>query len=247
MAFALLSLATPAFFLGRWGEARADGERAVALVRQGPVTVRTSIPIIGIGALDLCEGKEASAVRYLEEALALTQRLGDLQYQRLTQSWLAEADLVRGQSAAAQARLEPLRGRPGELADDTLPMLPLLARAYLEQGNVAQAQATLDEGLSQAPPLHRLEFLRIQALLWLRQGQGQAAEAAVEEALGLCRGMGYLWAEAKVLFVFGQVYAAQGKSEPAREQYRSALTICAQLGEELYRPRIERALAALDP
>jgi hypothetical protein len=58
--------------------------------------------------------------------------------------------------------------------------------------------------------------------------------------------MPYPYAEAKALYVYGQLLVAKGEPGPAREQYWAALAICDQLGEGLYRPHIERALAVLE-
>lgn len=41
----------------------------------------------------------------------------------------------------------------------------------------------------------------------------------------------------------GPLTDVQGEPERAREKYRAALAICARLGEGLYHPHIERALA----
>jgi hypothetical protein len=54
------------------------------------------------------------------------------------------------------------------------------------------------------------------------------------------------YAEAKARYGYGQLYAAKGESEPAREQYRAALAILDRLGERLYAEHVERALAELD-
>jgi hypothetical protein len=73
----------------------------------------------------------------------------------------------------------------------------------------------------------------------------QEAEAALEETLALCRTLPCPYAEAKALAVYGQLHAARGEPERARERYMAARAICEQLGERLYRPQIERALAEL--
>jgi hypothetical protein len=58
--------------------------------------------------------------------------------------------------------------------------------------------------------------------------------------------MPYPYAEAKALYVFGQLHAAKGEQEQARKAYDASLAILNRLGEGLYRPHVERALTELD-
>jgi hypothetical protein len=70
--------------------------------------------------------------------------------------------------------------------------------------------------------------------------------AALEEALERARAMPYPYGEAKTLWVYGRLEAAHGDPATARERFIQALAICERLGEGLYRPHIERALAEVD-
>jgi hypothetical protein len=90
-----------------------------------------------------------------------------------------------------------------------------------------------------------VDVLRIQGLLAHRRGDRHKAGVALEESLALSRAMPYPYAEAKALYVYGQLHATKGEPEMAREKYAAALAICAVLGEGLYRPHIELALTAL--
>jgi hypothetical protein len=91
-----------------------------------------------------------------------------------------------------------------------------------------------------------VDALRIQARLCIRQQRWAEAEAALEEALSLCRAMPYPWAEAKALYVSGLLHKAKGEQEAARELLEAALAICARLGERLYAEQMEQALAGLE-
>ncbi len=57
--------------------------------------------------------------------------------------------------------------------------------------------------------------------------------------------MPYPYAEAKALYVYGLLEIARRDAERAREQLAAALSILNRLGEGLYRPHVERALAGL--
>jgi hypothetical protein len=93
--------------------------------------------------------------------------------------------------------------------------------------------------------LARVDILRIQALLEIRESRWQAAEHVIEEALALCHAVSHVYAEAKTLHTYGQLSAAMGDLTRARGHYEHALAICDRLGEGLYRTSIERDLRRL--
>jgi tetratricopeptide (TPR) repeat protein len=124
-----------------------------------------------------------------------------------------------------------------------------VACACLELGEVERATALLAECVAQAREwkysVLLADALRIQALLALRQGNRHDAAAALDEALMLARAMPYPYGEANILFVYGNLHAANGEVEQAREQYEAALAILGRLGERLYAEQVEHALAAV--
>jgi len=152
---------------------------------------------------------------------------------------------VAGDAAAAYARLEPLLDRLGLQERQVTPLLPLLAWAQLELDRDEQAAVTLAACHARRGRLWLVDALRVRAMLAMKQQQWQDAAASLDESLALCRAMPYPYAEAKALYVYGQFHTAKGEPDLAREQYHAALAICERLGEGLYRPHIERALAAL--
>jgi hypothetical protein len=56
----------------------------------------------------------------------------------------------------------------------------------------------------------------------------------------------YPYAEAKALWVYGQLEATRGDPAAARGRFEEALAICVKLGERLYCPHIERNLSDLE-
>ena len=86
--------------------------------------------------------------------------------------------------------------------------------------------------------------LCVQARLRISQQRWQEAQGALEESLVLCRTMPFPYAEAKALYVYGQLYKAKGEPEEAREQLEAALAILNRLGERLYAERVERTLSS---
>jgi tetratricopeptide (TPR) repeat protein len=130
----------------------------------------------------------------------------------------------------------PLLDRPGLEAYDVTALLPVLAWAHLELGEVAQAERALAEAIRRTRPEHlRLglgEALRVQAMLAVRQEYWEDAVQSLEEGLVLARNMPYPYAEARCLAVYGHLHAERGEPEAARERLDAALTIFRRLGAQ---------------
>jgi|GEM_PF-1097604 len=147
--------------------------------------------------------------------------------------------------------LKVLTGQ-GAAIDTTTPAGKLIfgifaALAEFERELIAErTKAGLAAARASGLQLILVDALRIQALIELRQRHWRVAEAALEGALQRTRAMAYPHAEAKALWVYGQLEAARGDTATARERFEQALAICDRLGEGLYRPHIEHAVAALD-
>src|SRR5258708_2187623 len=239
-----------AYYLGDWRRARDIRERARAVFQQLDMALLSSYPPLGLGWLDLVEGRVDEAERNLVEARAIAERSGGLQVLRLIEALLAERDLLNGQPAAARARLAPLFGR-GLLQERTrIELVVLLAWAAVELGMEAEAEEFVDDSVRSARE-HQIylvlpDALRVQALWAMCQHRWQEAENTLEEALALCRAMPYPYAEAKTWYVSGQLQAAKGEPEQARAAFTEALTLCNRLGERLYAEHIERELASLE-
>jgi transcriptional regulator with XRE-family HTH domain/tetratricopeptide (TPR) repeat protein len=242
--FTLAGWAEYHYFAGEWEPGRMYAERATALMSQVERT-GTYWALSALGMFDLAQGRDEDAEQYLGQAVALAMADGDLHFERMGHRLLAEHDLVAGHAAAAYARLEPLLDRPDMQELDAGPLLPLMALAALDLDRDEQAAATLAACKVRCGPLWLVDALRVEAVLHMKQAHWQEAEAALEETLALCRALPCPYAEAKALAVHGQLHAAKGEPERARERYMAARAICEQLGERLYRPQIERALAGL--
>ncbi|HYT34480.1 MAG TPA: tetratricopeptide repeat protein, partial [Ktedonobacteraceae bacterium] len=246
MAYLLYGRGLNAFALGEWQQARSDFERAATLVGSTGQFWYATYPPHGLGLLCLAEGRQEEAADYLAQALTLAQRNHDMQALCWVQGPLAEWDLLSGQPVAARVRLAPLLDAPGLMVSYSRESLALLPWAYLELGEVGQAQALLAQVLSIArqaqmgPTL--VQALRVQALVLSKQAHWEEAEHSLEEALTLCRGMAAPYAEAKTLYVAGLVSRERMEFEPAHQRFEAALKILEQLGERLYARSIEQLL-----
>jgi tetratricopeptide (TPR) repeat protein/transcriptional regulator with XRE-family HTH domain len=238
------------YLSGDWGRAKAYHQQAADAIRGVYLTYAAPFPLLGLGLLRLAEGKDEEASRLLQESSALAQSSGNLSAVRAAQAALAESDLLMGRAEQARDRLMPLLSdhRATEEAD-VIPLLPLLAWAYLEMNREDLAAKMVAEGLARASAMPHcvalLDALRVQAMLASHQHRWQEAKRSLEEALAESRARPCPYAEAKVLYVYGLFYTARRKSQPARERLEAALAICARLGERLYAERIEQALARL--
>ena len=235
-----------AFLTGDWTRARADLERSASLAREIGASWLTPWEL---GRLCLAEAKWEEASRYLEDCIATARQSGDLQALRLAQVTLAERDLLQGRPTAAYARLAPLLDRPGLEEWQVTELLPVLAWAHLELGEVELAADVASRAVGRARAQgHRLglvEALRVQGLVALRQERWDDAVRVLEEALSLARRIRYHYGEAPVLHVYGLLHARREEAEPARRRLEAALAICTRLSARLEAERIERVATTL--
>jgi hypothetical protein len=110
-------------------------------------------------------------------------------------------------------------------------LLPVLAWAQLELGQVDEAADTVGQALRRARPeemrLVLVEALRVQALIALRRGHVETAITSLEEGLALARAMPYPDAEVRLLQVEARLQARRGAAElavPAPEHAATAGT-----------------------
>jgi uncharacterized protein HemY len=203
------------------------------------------------GQLCLAEGQWDEAARSLEEACAQAERSGDLQALRPAAGLLAELKLLTARPEAARARLVPLLDRPGLEETDVTALLPVLAWAHLELGEVAQARDVVERAIRRTRPenlrLVLVDALRVQAMVAARQEQWEEAARAVEEGVALARSMPYPYAEARLMHLAGRLHAQVGKPEAARQRLAAALTIFQRLGARKDIEQVEHDLAAYAP
>jgi class 3 adenylate cyclase/tetratricopeptide (TPR) repeat protein len=257
------------YYAGRWGEARADLAAALATSRELHDSWTAAHPPALLALLAVAQAGETGggetgargatgsgvgsdeAEALLVQANALAERYDSTEVKRYLADALAERDVLAGHAERARERLLPLLDHPTQRELPVAPLLVLLAWADHALGRRAEAHAELDDALDRArthnlrPSLARGLVLRAQ--LAREQSRWSQAADALDESIALCRAMPYPYAEAKALYAYGQLYAAKGELEQARERYQAAQAILNQLGERLYTEHVERALAELGP
>jgi tetratricopeptide (TPR) repeat protein/transcriptional regulator with XRE-family HTH domain len=236
-----------AYVRGDWTQARRDGERALAVSNEvGPSWV-SPLPLIVLGLVGISEGRRDDASRYLEESITL-QIYGPAWWMLFAPSVLAERDLLEGQPERARARLAPVLAAADRDERDSALLLPAYAWAHLDLGDVAAAAAIVGRAIVRAHAkndrLALVDALRVQAMVASRQGRWTEAARALDEGIALARGMPYPYAEARLLYVHGQVSVYMGQPEPARERLEEALAIFRQLGARKDIEQCEQLLAA---
>jgi tetratricopeptide (TPR) repeat protein len=239
------------FYYGDWRRmrevfARADAMMQEADRRYGETWQSPDMPIYR-GIFALAEGREEESRPLLEAVILRIAPVTVAESVLDPTCRLAEADLLAGDAERARERIIAFLHDPHpEPADSDLGSARLLlAWAEGMLGEDLLAEARLEALLAVAPPLFRVDVLRVQGLLATKQGRWEVAAEALDEALERTRAMPFPYAELKALWVYGALEAARGDPTAARRRFEEALAICDRLGEGLYRAHVERDLSAL--
>jgi tetratricopeptide (TPR) repeat protein len=265
IALLLLRRGMNEYVLGEWHQARADFLLAHQMTGELGVSWVSAYTSLGLGQCDLARGERERAVALLEESVTLAGRSGDLQALRWAEASLAEYALLTGEPEAARSRLEPLLDRPGLQEGLVTYIMPYLAWAYLEQGDPGQAERYVGECLERAAGerirLAWVDALRVRALVAIRRHQTgggakqddqagastslEEARAALDEAIQLCREMGFPYGLAKLHYTRGMLAIQAEDKAGARRSLEEASAILKSLDERLYHERVAQLLLQL--
>ena len=251
LAWQLRNFAEFLFNAGDWTRARANLASAESIIRKADpsyATWQAAGISVSPGVVAMLEGREAEGRRLLEHSIARIEQIGHLVLLDTPLNLLAEADLLAGRSEQAERRLTSYLQmlQPMPASGGVLGMEVLLAWAEGMQGQHTQAKARLAMVMASAEPLVRIDALRVQGLLATLEGRWNVAGIALEEAMVCSHAMPSVYAEAKALWAAGRLEIMRGEPVAARDRFLKALSICAQLGEGLYRTYIERDLKTLE-
>jgi tetratricopeptide (TPR) repeat protein len=240
-----------AYYAGDWRRAFLDFETADSIY-SGPGRMADLGQSRWCMALVLlAQGKIKDASRLLEGAIALAEAHEEMGAEILqaAQAKLAERDLMAGEPRVACARIEQvferLQARPG-LATR---LLPLLAWAYLELGDMDRAEHLGRDALTSAEvgqqKLTLVEAWRTSGMIAIHQQRWSDAQTMLERSVALSQSMSYPYAEARALYTIGLMHLQQGQLGPASQCFRAAQDICIRLGEHLYRRHITHQLRSV--
>jgi tetratricopeptide (TPR) repeat protein len=244
----LCDLGKNAIWTGDWQRGRIYLERGVALSRTIKRSRFQADSLLGLGVLLLFMG-ENEGVRLLHDALALADQSQNRDVRRAAHTALAERDLVEGRPDEAYAHLEPLIDDLASALSTTIYSLPTLAWALIELGELTRAETLVTQTIARARELNirpiLADALRMRAMLAMKRERWMEAEHALEEALAICQAIRLRNEEAEMWYLYGLLCIQRGERQQAHQRLTTALAICGQMGERLYAPQVERALADL--
>lgn len=242
LSFPLGALAALDWQTGEWDSGIEAGERAIAIDRQAGQLATLPRALVYTAALYQVKGDQARSHAYLDEALALLERLAknEVHMRCLVYGGLAWHHLLTGEYAASEryTRLAV------ELVDrrEAYPIyllhrtgLPSLAEAQLELGDLDAAGASLDRLLGLAEEFsHRpaqAGARRIRGRLLLQRGQAAEGLADLSTAVGCWRELAQPYELGRALRDRGQARLDQGDRSGGQD-LQEAREIYEQLGAE---------------
>lgn len=213
-------------YTGAWRQAQADLRWVRVMLQPRRAPARLAEAEAWLGRLSLAKGRWERADSTLSRSLVLAEQGVDVQPAILAHCTLAERDLMDGKPEEARIRLEPLVAGADYRMSNVTEALALLGWAYLELGDERQgellAAASVKRVSATGQQCVLADVLRIQVLVAAHEGKWQDALAGVAEALSLARKLSYPYAEAKALYVSGQLSTRRGETVQA-----SAIDCCA--------------------
>ncbi|KHL12065.1 putative ATPase [Mumia flava] len=229
----------------RWGDARSGYEEGIALARETGQTNDLAMLLAGLAWLESRVGSADACEEHAVEATELHAR----NHVHLARAWAAWArgDLALGQGDTTAA-LDHYRGLVAMLdeiglLDVDLRPTPEIVECLLRAGRSEEAAACArdyaDRAEAKGQPWARARAARTAALLL---GPGDAAEAALAQALALQRETPDTFEEARTLLATGSMRRRDRRRAEARAPLRDAVAVFDRLGA---RPWADAAAAEL--
>lgn len=246
---ALSQVAISLFLLGDWQAARAHLERAIAMTRSIDAATDLTIMLCNLGHLAVCEGDWDAGEALLREAVTVIQGTDARDSNQLPHLFLANLDLLRGDPRAAIQRLTPLLDRSGYEELSGTPLLPPLAHAYLDLGDVERAELLIRDALrrteSNGNRLDGVAALLVHADVLQKQGRQAESRATLRDVVRHAREMSFPAAEAEAVFKLGSLELESGDLDAARSSIIQAREIWKRLGARKDVERTGKVLAKL--
>jgi tetratricopeptide (TPR) repeat protein/transcriptional regulator with XRE-family HTH domain len=227
---------------GEWERGRGDLEY---LIEVSPEFAADSSVNANFGYLSMLQGDWVTATAQLQQALDRSASIGDMSARVMVERMLAEFELLKGSPDAALARLHALLAL--DEVHDMVFMLPLVAWAHLQMGDLDEADTVstqaLDRARAEVTKLVLPDTLRVRALVLTERRRWAEAKQALEEGLLHARAMPCPYAEGRLLHAYGAMEACRGDPELARARLEEARTIFERLGARWDVGQVEQALA----
>jgi tetratricopeptide (TPR) repeat protein len=248
-ADALTSLGLVDLHQGRYQQATAQLQQALALARETGDRHRQARALQDLGLGDFQQGRWPQAARQLEQAMDLFGQTGDRIGQARALGNLGIIAFQQGRPVQAAGHLRRALGvyRDIGYSAGEAYILANLGGGELTQGRYEQAVGHLRQAL----PLFRETGNRIGeahvlanlGIIDLRQGRCPQATNHLQRALDLFRQTGDRSGEAEALNGLGEVFLATGQSDGARTQHEAALARTTGTGDVYEQARAHHGLA----
>ncbi len=209
--------------------ALAAYEQSVALFRETGDRWALAHPLCDLALRTWDEGRLHEAFGLIQEYLGVFRQLRSLGSVPMALGYLTFMAVgigdfaVAAQAAQEKAEIEAARGLPIDRAYG----LRSIATVHLAQGNLAQAQALLDEAFSLSQESSDqgfvAEMLYLLGQTALYADRLDEASERLEESRRLGGGTDHPWLETRALFVLGQVAARRQEYPSARALMQESL------------------------
>jgi tetratricopeptide (TPR) repeat protein len=239
--------------LGEFQEAEGWGQQGIELDEKVKNVFSSTWLYASLGLGYLRRGKLDSAVKMLEQALALCREADVLASFSFTAASLGHAHLLLGHPDQAWPILEEAIG-PQKVKFSAVPMIyPLtaLAEAYRLKGQIEKAMRTAEEALRlcrqngergfEAWALYYMAKIQSEYGLEQLHQSIDSYRQAIEQAMEL--GMRPLLAHCHM--GLGQLYLKRGPSEEARSELAAAIDLYRSMDMSFWLPQAESAIAEL--
>jgi len=194
--------------------------------------------LMKLGTLAAQRGDGEAGRQRLVKALERFQRTGEPKNVFICRSALVNISIMERRFAEAEAAAAELASQAGGSDDHSVmgTVLNLQGLAAMEQGHSHRALEIFERKLEMARR-HRLLTDQATALGNIARanhdlGRYAEAEAAIDESLAICRGIGDPYLEYYILYILAEAYEAQGKLTEAERCYRDDLALARQLGDK---------------
>ena len=248
-ADALTNLGLADLHQGRYQQATAQLQQALALSRETGDRNRQARALQDLGLGDFQQGRWPQATRQLEQAMDLFRQTGDRIGQARVLGNLGIIAFQQGRPDQAADHLHQALAvyrETGHPAGEAY-ILANLGGGELTQGRYRQAAGHLRQAL----PLFRdtgnrtgeAHVLANLGIIDLRQGRCQQATSSLQQALDLFRQTGDRSGEAEALNGLGEMLLATGDPDGARTQHEAALALTTGTGDIYEQARARHGLA----
>jgi tetratricopeptide (TPR) repeat protein len=193
--------------------------------------------LANLGELASDQGRPAEAARYLEQALDISQTVGDRAGEGQILGSLGNLTADQGRPAEAAKYYEQALAIAQEVGDRTMESNSLhnLGGLASNQGRLAEAARYLEQALAIAQEVgdwtRESDALHNLGVLASRQGRPAEAASYYEQALAIAREVGYRNAEATILNSLGLLASKQDHPAEAARYLEQALAIAQEVGE----------------